>query len=371
MVQRNLMFFLFLYAALCFSAPAQQTTPPATPSTQAAPATPAPQTTPETPLAPATPASQAAVTDLVVLKVSGEPISERIVLAAINGLARQRQIPPDPNQPRNVKLFQGAVDNLIITAVLKNRAKELNLAADQAKVNEQIQAISKQFPSPEEFQKALASQGTTEADLRKGIEESMKMQLVVDQAIKDTPPATDEEIQKYYNDNPKNFERQEQVHAAHILLMVDNKNGTPEQKAEARKKIEEIRADIESNKITFEGAAIKYSQDKSNASKGGDLGFFTRGRMVKPFEDAAFAAQPGILSPIVETDFGFHIIKVIEQKPAGTVSLEEAKTKIGQFLNQTSKRKATQQYVNGLKSTANIETFLTAEEFLKRHPEIK
>ena len=160
----------------------------------------------------------------MVLKVLGEPISEKQVLSAMSMLARQKQTPSDPKQPRNVTLFLGAVENIISTAVLRNQVKQLNIAPDQAKVDQQMQAISKQFPSQEEFQKALAKQRTTEADLRKNLEESTRMQQVIDQATKDVPPATDDEIQKFYDDNPKSFLVQEQVHAAHILLMVDKKS---------------------------------------------------------------------------------------------------------------------------------------------------
>lgn len=350
MIRRNLMCLLFLCMALCYAMPAQQTTPPTTPLA---------------------PAGADAGSDLIVVKVFGEPVGEKQVLSAINQIAGQKQIPPDPQQPRNVILFQGAIDNIITTTVLKNQVKQLNLAPDKTKVDQQIQMLSKQFPSQEEFQKALASQGMNEAKLRQNIEESLSMQQVIDQAVKNVPPATDDEVQKFYDDNPKAFMMPDQVHAAHILLMVDKLKGTPEQKEETRKIIEEIRADIESNKITFEDAAAKYSQDKSNGPKGGDLGFFARGQMVKPFEDAAFAGKPGTLSPVVETEFGFHIIKVIEQKPAGKVTFEEAKSKVKQYLEAMSRRKAAQQYVSELKAKAPVEKFMTPEEFLKRHPEVK
>jgi peptidyl-prolyl cis-trans isomerase C len=367
MIRRNLICSFVIAAALCFSVPAQENQTPVKPPTAATQATPA---TPATTAIPAAPATKDAGSDLVVLKVLGEPVSEKLVLSAMSALARQKQIPSDPKQPRNVTLFLGAVDNLITTAVLRDQVKQLNIAPNQARVDQQIQALSKQFPSPEEFQKALADQKTTEADLRKNLEESMRIQQVIDQATKDIPPTTDDEIQKFYDNNPKNFLVQEQVHAAHILLLVDKK-ATPEQKEEIRKKLEGIRADIEANKITFEDAAAKYSEDKTNASKGGELGNFPRGRMVKPFEDAAFGAQAGTITPAIESEFGFHIIKVIEKKPAGTVSLEEAKPKIKQYLDQSSRRKAAQQYVNDLKTKAGVENFMTPEEFLKRHPEVQ
>jgi peptidyl-prolyl cis-trans isomerase C len=356
MVRRNLTYLLFILAALCLAAQAQQQTPP--PSTPAAPApadTTASVSTPD-----------AAGTDLVVIRISGEPITESQVVAEISEFSRKKQLPADNPQERNVNLFKGALENITIKALLKNEALRQNLAADKEKVEQQWQQILKGFSSQADFQKALSTQNLTEAQLRNSIEESMKIQLLLEQTAKGVPLATDADVQKFYDENPKNFSRQEQVHAAHILLLVD-KNSTPEQKAEKKKKLEDIRAEIESKSITFADAAVKYSQDSGNAKKGGDLGFFTRGQMVKPFEEAAFGAEPESLSQVVETEFGYHLIRVIEKKPAGTIPLAEAKTDIKRFLDQTSLRKAAQQYVNDLKAKATIENFMTAEEFIKRH----
>jgi peptidyl-prolyl cis-trans isomerase C len=286
---------------------------------------------------------------------------------AINQLASQRQLPLDQLQQRNAILFKEALENLIAFTVLKNQARLEHLTVDHAKMDQQVQQISQRYPSPEAFQKALASEGITEAILRKNIEDSMSAQEVVDKALKDVPGPTDAEIAKFYDDNPDKFAVPEQVHAAHILLLTDPKS-TPEQKAAIEKKLEGIRADIESKTIPFAEAAAKYSQDKSSAQKGGDLGFFSRGRLVKPFEDAAFATLPGTLSPVVETQFGYHIIQVIEVKPAHKASLEEGKTAIRQFLDQVNKRKATQKYVEDLRAKTTVETFMTQEEFVKRHP---
>jgi peptidyl-prolyl cis-trans isomerase C len=345
MIQRNLLYLLIVATAFCLAAPAQQPTPPA-----------------------ATPASPAAAagSDIVVLRVAGEPVTEKQVVGAIAVLARQKQLPAETPQERNVNLFKGAVDNIVIETLLRNEARRMNLEPDQAKVEQQWQLILKNFSSQADFQKALAAQNLTDAQLRKNIEESMKIQQVLDLSIKDVPLATDADIQKFYDDNSQKFLRQEQVHAAHILLLAD-KNNTPEQKSEIKKKLEEIRAEIESNKITFADAAAKYSQDTGTIKQGGDLGFFARGRMVPQFEEAAFSAEPGSLSQILESQFGFHIIRVIEKKPAGKIPLEEAKADIKRLLDQTSLRKATQEYVNNLKAKATIENFMTPEEFIKRH----
>ncbi|HTY62869.1 MAG TPA: peptidylprolyl isomerase [Acidobacteriota bacterium] len=345
MTRSYLMCVLLFVAVSCVAAPAQQQTP-------AAP-TPAPQ-------------AATAGSDLVVLRVNGEPITENQVVVQVGLLARQKQLPSNSQEDRNVTLFKGAVDNIVIETLLHKEAIRLNLAPDQAKVEEQWQTILKQFPSQEEFQKALAAQGYTDAKLRKEMEESSKIEQVLDQAVKGTPLATDADVQKFYDDNSPKFMRKEQVHAAHILLLVD-KNSTPEQKAAIKKKLEEIRSEIDSKKITFSDAAAKYSQDSGSAKQGGDLGYFTRGQMVPPFEEAAFAAEPGSLSQVVETQYGFHLINVIDKKPAGKAPFEEVKGDIKRLLDQTSLRKVTQQYVNDLKTKAMIENFMTPEEFIRRH----
>jgi peptidyl-prolyl cis-trans isomerase C len=305
-------------------------------------------------------------TDLVVARVSGRPITEKQVVEVIDQLASQKRMSLDQLRERNTLLFKDAVDNLVTIALLKNQAQQQHVTVDKAAVDQQLQQISQRFSSREQFQKALAAQSITEADLRKNVEESITLQLVIDEAVKDVPGATEEDVKKFYDENPEKFEMQERVHAAHILLRVDA-HSTPEQKAEIKKELEGIRADIESKAITFAEAAAKYSQDPSNAQKGGDLGFFTRGQMVKPFEEAAFTTQPGTLSPIVETQFGYHIIQVIEVKPAGKASLEEAKADVKRYLDQMDRRKASQKFVDELKAKATIEMFMTQDEFAKRH----
>ena len=339
-------------AALCLVVLAQEPKPGAPPSTQAAPSTQAPKD----------PAD-----DLVVAKVSGESITEKQVLSTIDQMARQKQMTPDQAQNKNTLLFQDAVDNLVIQVMLKGEVKQQNITVEKAKVDQQFQEISKRFSAPGEFQKAMEKQGVTEAGLRKNIEENLGFQQVLEQAVKDTPAPSDAEIKKFYDEHPQPFAVSDQVHAAHILLRTQA-NSTPEQKAEIKKKLEDIRADIESKKITFAEAAAKNSQDPSNAPKGGDLGFFGRGQMVKPFEDAAFSTKPGELSPVIETQFGYHLIQVIEFKPAHQRSLDEAKEQIKQYLMQNAKQAAAQKYLNDLKGKAKVEMFMSAEDFSKRHP---
>ncbi|MGZ8272117.1 MAG: SurA N-terminal domain-containing protein [Methylophilus sp.] len=121
----------------------------------------------------------------------------------------------------------------------------------------------------------------------------------------------DAEVKKFYDENASKFQGNEQRRASHILIGF-GVNATPEQKLQAKAKAEEILAAIKKDPKSFEALAIKNSQDPGSAAKGGDLGSFGHGAMVKPFEDAAFSMKVNEVSNLVESEFGFHIIKVTE-----------------------------------------------------------
>ncbi len=354
------------FAAVAASAGAKGSQEQAgTPAQAAKPATnPAPVATPATNPAPA---AKPAAADDVVARVYGESITEKQVLAAINQMAQRRQLPPQQMQQRDALLFKDAVDTLVGMALLKNEAKTEKLTVAKEKVDETYQGIVKGFPSEAEFKKALDTQGMTEASLRVAVEDNLINQLILDSVTKGLPPVADADVQKFYDGNPRFFERPEQVHASHILLQIAA-DATPEQKAETMKKLEAIRADIESKKVTFAEAASKYSEDKNNAAKGGDLGFISRGQTLKSFEDAAFTTKPGSLSPVVETQSGYHLISVSEVRPAGKVSMDEAKKSIQGYLENQEKQTAIQKYIDGLRAKTTVEILISEDQWKQRHP---
>lgn len=129
------------------------------------------------------------------------------------------------------------------------------------------------------------------------------------------------ELKAYYEQNKSAYGQPEERRASHILLTA-GEGGSASDKAGARKKAEELLAQLRKNPKDFARLAREFSKDPGSAAKGGDLGFFGRNMMVKPFEDAAFKLNPGEISDVVETDFGFHIIRVDEVKPATYKSFE-------------------------------------------------
>jgi peptidyl-prolyl cis-trans isomerase D len=139
-----------------------------------------------------------------------------------------------------------------------------------------------------------------------------------------------QEIDDYYKENPAEFTTPEQRHALHILIAPKG-SGEAEVKA-AHDKAEAILQQLRQAPGKFAELAKKNSDDPGSAAKGGDLGYFPRGRMAKPFEDAVFALQPGQLSDVVQTQYGFHIIKLVDVKAPRTAPLDEVKAVITQKL---------------------------------------
>ncbi len=316
------------------------------------------------------PAATGIPADPVVAKVLGESITEKQVLDSIKQLAMQlaaqKQATPEQIQQKDTFFYKEALDTLIGTILLKNEAKEKNLVTDKAKVEDALQSTKQRFADEGQFQQALQQQGIKESDLRAAIETNLLCQQMLDLIAKDLPPPSDAEIQQYYKTNEKSFAEPEQRHAAAISLQVD-KGATPEQKTAVLKRLETIREDIESRKITFAQAAIRESDDKANSARGGDIGFVKRGAMLKPLEDAVFATQPGSLTPILETEIGYHLIQVIEIKPAGIMPLETVKPKIKDLLERKAKQEATKKHLEELKTEVKIEIVMSDEEWNKRH----
>jgi peptidyl-prolyl cis-trans isomerase D len=134
------------------------------------------------------------------------------------------------------------------------------------------------------------------------------------------------DIEKYYRENQQEFTTPEQVRASHILIKTEGRDD-----AAARAKAEELLKQARGG-ADFAALAKKNSEDEGSAKNGGDLDFFGRGRMAKEFEDAAFALQPGQISDVVKSPFGYHIIKVVDHKPAVTKSLNDVRQQISDRL---------------------------------------
>ena len=141
--------------------------------------------------------------------------------------------------------------------------------------------------------------------------------------LRQNTPVTDDELRDVYNHNIQQYQVPNRVHAEHILLLTTGK--TDAEVAEVRKKAEDVLAQAKKKGANFEELAKKYSEDPGSKTKGGDLGWVLPGQMVPEFEKATFALNKGETSDLIKTQYGFHIIKVLEKETAHTKSFDEVK----------------------------------------------
>jgi peptidyl-prolyl cis-trans isomerase C len=247
------------------------------------------------------------------------------------------------------------LNSLIEREVLYQQSQKVGIQVTDQTVEDQLAGIKKRFPNETEYKNALSKMNLSEDEVKAQIKRGLSIRQLIDQQITSKVVITDEESKAYYDKNPQMFKQPEQIKASHILIKVDAK-ADEAKKAEARKKIEEVQQKLKDGG-DFAALAKEYSEGPSSA-KGGDLGYFRRGQMVKPFEEAALALKPNEVSDIVETRFGYHLIIVYDNKPAQTLAYADVKDKIIQRMKQEKVEKEAVQYVDKLKKDAKLEKFL-------------
>ncbi len=364
-----------LIALLCaVSACQRAATPDAAASQPAAAATAAaaaPGTTSQSPLA-VPPAGQPAVPGLpgqapgspevkpvpaqlpdVLARVNGEAIGKAEFERALKNLEARagRAVPAE----RRDEILRGVLDQLVVFHVLMQETKARQIAVTEADLSARVGELQKQFPSEDEFKKALAARGMTLDDLKQETRQELALSRLVEAEVKPQIKVAEGDVKDFYDKNPDRFKQPEAVRASHILLRVEP-SATAEQKQQARAKIDDLLEQVKAGG-DFAALARQHSQDGS-APQGGDLNYFPRGQMVPPFEQAAFALQPGQVSDVVETQFGYHIIKVTDRRAPRTVPLAEAAPRIGQFLTMQQQQEKTQAFISQLKAKSRIEVLI-------------
>ncbi len=244
------------------------------------------------------------------------------------------------------------LEDIIMRKLMEEEVVKKNITlTDEQKdeiFNEHYQYfLSQNQLTEEQFASILTMQGIGSlADYKKLFMEQNEMLLLINElqnSIVNSVEVSDAEIEKYYNENKDRFTVEEQVEASHILV---------EDEETAKEILNKL-----NNGSDFAELAKEYSLDGS-ATRGGNLGFFPRGRMVKPFEEAAFALQVGEISEPVKTDFGYHIIKVTDRQEAKTLSLEESKEDIRSTLLYQKQMETLRTYLMELRENAEVEILL-------------
>ncbi len=300
---------------------------------------------------PQTAEKKSAPTDPVA-KVNDTVITRMDLDRAVKVLVSQNRL-PQPLPPESLKQAEeAALDQLISAELLYQVGQKIEIKDLDKQVDEKISQNKAKFPSADEFEKALKSVDMTEKDLKEFTRKDIVITNLIEKNIAEKTTITEADAKKFYDDNPDKFKQEPSVRASHILCGVDA-NATAEDKKKAKEKAEALLKRIKAGE---DFATLAKTESTCPSSKqGGDLGFFSKGQMVAPFEKAAFALKPGEVSDVVETQFGYHIIKLTDKKEGSTIKFDEVKDKIENYLKNLKIQKAIGDYLTELKGKSKIE----------------
>jgi parvulin-like peptidyl-prolyl isomerase len=272
------------------------------------------------------------------ITVNGQAIDDEAIQAEAERMRPEfeRVFHDEAPQERERRLQQWARENAVERALLEQAAR----ADDEPLPEEQLEQALDQA-------KRRAGEDADEHQLREEVALNLKVGRLLERAAAAAPEPTDEQVRAYYDAHPDDFRAPERIHAAHIVRHVDPH--TPPEVAEAKLR--------EAQKQLQAGADFAEVADTNSDCQdpGGDLGWFPRGHMVEEFENTVWKMKPGEVSDIFATRFGFHIVKMIEKKPAGVVPLEEVQDLARRRVEEQLRDEATEAYLDSLRQAATVE----------------
>jgi peptidyl-prolyl cis-trans isomerase C len=293
----------------------------------------------------------------VVARVNGEPIYEDQLRRAVQKNMAQftrhgaRKENTELVKRLQVRQLNELIDNLLIHQESNKRTIE-NM---DEKVEQKVKDLEEKYGAGQGMERYLRMRGMTMDGLRESLEASVR----VDEYLKEQgvlePEIPEDRIRAMYDADPESFSTTETVRVSHILIAVERQAGT-EEKQKARQKTEEIREEIVAGR-DFAAMSKAHSDDRI-ASGSGDLGYIKKGYMPAAFDEVAFSLEEDTVSEVVETKLGYHLIKVVDRRPARVVPYEEMRSFLETYLQGEESRKKLAAHVAELRKRSEIEILL-------------
>ena len=303
---------------------------------------PEPGTGPETPAAPEEPR----ITGPAAL-VNGQAIDSAVYYEEVDKiLRRSSKIPPE----RMNRIKENILKRLIEQELIDQAVKAAAVVVPQPDIDKEFEEYKQRFRTDEQFQNYLTHGKVTIESIKDRIREKKELEMLLEKTGK--LAVDDAEAQDFYAKNERFYQEREGIHARHVLIKVAQ-NAPKEEEDAALKKVKEAQELLKKG-TKFEDVANKFS-DGPSAPKGGDLGFFGRGQMVKPFEDKAFTMKVGEISEPIRTRFGYHIIEILEKREARKKPFDEVKDTIKESLRNKKFFQERRTLLAKLQSEAKIE----------------
>jgi parvulin-like peptidyl-prolyl isomerase len=272
----------------------------------------------------------------------------RIPAADIEREAQRLQQPRDPQTPPPGpdEARRQARQNLIDRALLLETARATVPAVTAEDIDAELKRIYEQHGSREQFYERMGMEPAQEDELRHDLDEQLTVRRLYEQWFANADPIADDACRAFYDSHPEHFQEPEQVHACHIVRRPDPGEPPAQLTAQLLNLRQRILAGAD-----FGELAEQHSECDGN----GDLGFFARGQMVPAFDDVVFALQPGDVSDVFRTEFGFHLVKVLERREGAMRDFEACTDAIRQFLERRRRDERVTLELERLRAAATIE----------------
>jgi parvulin-like peptidyl-prolyl isomerase len=287
--------------------------------------------------------------DGMALYVNGEKIDQSLIENEIQRLAPsyEQVFQDQPAEDRQQQLAEWSRENVIEAVIFRQEANKAFSNIENEAVQQELNQLLEKENETGPIHQQLAAGTDEEAKLRSVIADQIRQQRLTQKITADIPEPKDKAIQQHYEQNIERFTIPEMAHAAHIV-----KHPTAETPPEQLKEqIDAVYQQIEDGAV-FEELA---SQHSDCPDQGGDLGFFARGQMVPRFEEVAFTLEPGSYSQPFETEFGWHILKVYEKRPAAPCPIEQVREVIARDIKKQAHEKAMEKFIDARKTQMAIE----------------
>ena len=296
-----------------------------------------------------------ATADGIAVTVNGVPIMETDVEADIKKMTAQA--PPEYVEKNREQIRRQILDRRIAIQLIDEKSKAAQITITEEDVRAQVnEIVAQQRMSVEEFKKLIQGRGMDYDEWEEQIQWGVRLGKLVEVEFGDQLKITETDANNFYTSNIQRFETPEQVRASHILIKPDtaDPNTDPnEAKAKALTKAQDLLKQIKEGAADFAELAKAHSESTSK-EKGGDMGFQPRGAWVASFEKVAFELKVGQISDVVETPYGYHIIKVTDRKEAGVKPFEQARDEIMKMLKQRKQGELFAKYLMQIRSEANV-----------------
>ncbi len=289
------------------------------------------------------------MSEQVVARVNGSPINQADFDNAVQGYSMElyRKTMDHLGADELKEVRDLALEKLLARELIFQQALSCGVVADENAVAAETQKIIANFPSEEEFYATLEKAGIASQAYYRMIRQDLTVNLLTEKELASLPEPEDEQVGEMYRSFPEKMKKPGRVRACHILVKLSDGN-----RAEAEARMAELKTRCQNEDF---GELAKNHSDCPSGNRGGDLGYFKAGDMVKSFSDAAFSQEIGVVGEVVESPFGFHLIKVLNREPETSLTLEEATPQIRQLLKEEAAAKHLKDWVAGLREKAQVE----------------